>query len=367
MLHLIRKIITPPVFEDETRTRKAGLLNTMLLIILVSSLIAVPALLILNAANAMLNVLLVTPAIVAAGALLYLLHRGYLDFASVSLAVVLLIAATANTWFYDGIRGLTSTYFMVIAVITLLSSRNTMLIFGLCLLAMLGVYTAEVVGRINFPLLPPLRPNNLLLTGAVFCMVTFLLQAGANNLTRALDQSRRNERALAERTTELAESHAALEREMAERVQIEQDRAQLQQQLIRELSTPIIPLISAPGRAGSIIVIPLIGSIDNQRAKDITRALLAGIQEHRAKIVIIDITGVSIMDSDVVNHLNKTIHAARLKGARTIVTGVSDAVAETIVDLGIDWSSVDVLGNLQTGLLGALDKMGLHIERKLTS
>jgi rsbT co-antagonist protein RsbR len=111
-----------------------------------------------------------------------------------------------------------------------------------------------------------------------------------------------------------------------------------------------------------IIVMPLIGSIDSMRARDITRALLAGIRQQRAQVVILDITGVSLVDSSVAEHLNKTIQAARLKGARTIVSGISDAVAETIVDLGIEWSDVETLSDLQTGLRAALGKIGLHIK-----
>jgi anti-anti-sigma regulatory factor len=147
------------------------------------------------------------------------------------------------------------------------------------------------------------------------------------------------------------------------RKQLEAEREQLQQKVIeaqklalRELASPIIPIMDR------IIVMPLIGSIDDIRARDITRALLAGIREHRAKIVILDITGVPIVDSNVASHLNKTIQAARLKGASTIVTGVSDAVAETIVDLGIDWSGVETVADLQTGLRVALAKMGRRIE-----
>jgi rsbT co-antagonist protein RsbR len=99
---------------------------------------------------------------------------------------------------------------------------------------------------------------------------------------------------------------------------------------------------------------PLIGTIDSMRARDITRSLLGGIREHRAKIVILDITGVPVVDSGVAAYLNKAIQAARLKGAHTIVTGVSDAVAETIVDLGIDWSEIETVADLQTGLRSAL-------------
>jgi rsbT co-antagonist protein RsbR len=142
----------------------------------------------------------------------------------------------------------------------------------------------------------------------------------------------------------------------AERARLQQEIIKAQQHAIQELSTPVIPIMDR------VIVMPLIGSIDSLRAKDITRNLLSGISQHRAKVLILDVTGVGIVDTGVVNHLNKTIQAARLKGARTIVTGVSDAVAETIVDLGIDWSDVQTLSDLQTGLTAALASLGLRIE-----
>ena len=141
----------------------------------------------------------------------------------------------------------------------------------------------------------------------------------------------------------------------AERERLQEEIIEAQKQALQELSTPIIPLIDR------IIVMPLVGSIDSMRARDITRRLLAGIREQRAQVVILDITGVPIVDSGVADHLNKTIQAARLKGARTIVTGISDAVAETIVDLGIDWSGVETLSDLQTGLVVALDSLGIKL------
>ncbi|MBN1179566.1 MAG: PAS domain S-box protein [Anaerolineae bacterium] len=143
----------------------------------------------------------------------------------------------------------------------------------------------------------------------------------------------------------------------AERARLQQEVIEAQQRALEELSTPVIPIMDR------ILVMPLIGSIDSLRARDITRALLVGIREHRARVVILDVTGVPIVDSGVANHLNKTIQAARLKGARTIVTGISDAVAETIVDLGIDWSTIETLSDLQTGLLAALGGMGIKLTR----
>ena len=179
-----------------------------------------------------------------------------------------------------------------------------------------------------------------------------LLSTLASNLAVLVERARlfdNMEQMVADRTEELRES-------LEESAHLQEQVIEAQKQALHELSTPIIPVMER------IIIMPLIGSIDTLRARDITRALLAGIREHRAKVVILDITGVSVVDSGVASHLNKTIQAARLKGTRTIVTGISDAVAETIVDLGIDWSGIETLPDLQTGLMVALAKMGRRIE-----
>jgi DNA-binding LacI/PurR family transcriptional regulator/anti-anti-sigma regulatory factor len=156
------------------------------------------------------------------------------------------------------------------------------------------------------------------------------------------------EQAYAEVERQVQERTAELEREQAESLRLQQEVIEAQQRAIQELSTPIIPILEG------VIVMPLIGSIDTLRARDVTRSLLAGIREHRARVVILDITGVPIVDSGVAAYLNKTIQAARLKGARTIVTGISDAVTETVVDLGIDWSGIETLSDLRTGLRAAM-------------
>jgi rsbT co-antagonist protein RsbR len=144
----------------------------------------------------------------------------------------------------------------------------------------------------------------------------------------------------------------------AEREQLQQEIIEAQQQTLRELSSPIIPVMDG------IIIMPLIGNIDTSRAREITRSLLSGISAYRAKSVIIDITGVPVVDSGVADHLNKTIQAARLKGAQTILTGMSDAVAETIVDLGIDWSALETLRDLQTGLTTAIKRLKTSLNDK---
>jgi anti-anti-sigma regulatory factor len=165
------------------------------------------------------------------------------------------------------------------------------------------------------------------------------------------------EKSYAEIEKQVEERSAELQRETAERERLQQEVIDAQKRAIQELSAPVIPVMER------ILVMPLIGSIDTMRARDITRSLLAGIREHRAKVIILDITGVPIVDSGVADHLNKTIQAARLKGAQTIVVGISDTVAETIVDLGIDWGSVETLSDLRTGLVVALNRLGIKLTR----
>jgi rsbT co-antagonist protein RsbR len=171
----------------------------------------------------------------------------------------------------------------------------------------------------------------------------------SRNITAMKEAQAALEKAYAEVEQQVVERTEELKREQAESLRLQQEVIEAQQRAIQELSTPIIPVLEG------VIVMPLIGSIDTLRARDVTRSLLTGIQEHNARVVILDITGVPIVDSGVAAYLNKTIQAARLKGARTIVTGISEAVAETIVDLGIDWSGIETLRDLRTGLRAALE------------
>ena len=273
------------------------------------------------------------------------------------LVALLWLFVTVNGWIYGGVRSNTnSSYFMIVAIASLLwGGRATLAWGGWCLLTMLGLYIAELNGLIVYLLPYPVGIDDWLLPVVIFSIVTLLLAIGANTLNLALSRTRHNEQILAQRTAELAESNAYLEEEMRQRQQAQEESERLQQQIIeaqrqtlKELSTPIIPVMD------HIIVLPLIGSIDTMRAQDITRTLLAGISQHQASVVIVDITGVPVVDSGVANYLNKTIQAARLKGAQVIITGISDAVAETIVDLEIDWSNIETLRDLQSGLRVAL-------------
>ena len=99
-----------------------------------------------------------------------------------------------------------------------------------------------------------------------------------------------------------------------------------QQEAIRELSTPVLQVRER------LLILPIIGVIDSQRARQLTEQLLRGIRTNRAKVVVIDITGVAAMDATVANHLVQTVEASRLLGATVIVTGLSPEIAQTLVN-----------------------------------
>jgi rsbT co-antagonist protein RsbR len=131
-----------------------------------------------------------------------------------------------------------------------------------------------------------------------------------------------------------------------------------QQQLIdmiREISTPVIPVHD------EILVLPLVGTIDSARSGRIMEILLTGVQQYSAEIVIIDITGVPIVDTAVANHLIQATQAATLLGAHCVLVGVSAEVAQTLVQLGVNLSTLVTRSNLQAGITYALARQGRAI------
>ena len=128
-----------------------------------------------------------------------------------------------------------------------------------------------------------------------------------------------------------------------------------QQEAIRELSTPVLRL------RDRLLVLPIIGILDTTRAQKLTEELLASIRESRAKVVILDVTGVPAVDSAVANHLLQTAEASRLMGAQVIVTGLSSNVAQALVTLGVDLTKLNAVGDLQGGIEFADRIMGYRV------
>ena len=128
-----------------------------------------------------------------------------------------------------------------------------------------------------------------------------------------------------------------------------------QQEAIRELSTPVLQVRER------LLILPIIGVIDPQRARQVTEQLLRGIRANRAKVVVIDITGVPSVDSTVANHLVQTVDASRLMGATVIVTGLSSEIAQTLVTIGMDLSKMKTVGDLQGGIEEAERLLGYKV------
>ena len=131
----------------------------------------------------------------------------------------------------------------------------------------------------------------------------------------------------------------------------------LQQDAIRELSTPTLQV------RDRLLILPIIGVLDSDRAKRLTEGLLKAVRANRAKVVVMDVTGVATIDTKVANHLIMTVAAARLMGARVIVTGMSADVAQSLVTLGVDLGTLNTVGDLQGGLEEAERLLGYAIVR----
>ncbi len=371
----LRRWLRPPVFdEDAARTRTAELLHVLSL----SSLFLTGAIGIVGPfvfANPLVTTSIVWGLALFAMLAQVLMRRGHVRAASYLFLGVFWVLITLVVLFSGSVKVTMSSFFVTITVISglLLGVREGLSMVALNVLVTLGLLYLSKIER-----MPPVFFRAPLTAAGIELVANLILTGVAvaltlRSLTTALSRAHESEHAAADQATEMREINVRLAREIAEReeAQLEREEAkadrerllveqaalqqqviEAQQQALRELSTPIIPVMEG------IIIMPLIGGIDSARAQEIMRAVLTGISEHQASVVILDVTGVSLIDTGIVNNLNKTILAARLKGARTIVTGISDAVAEAVVDLGIDWGTVETLRDLQTGLRVALGQLG---------
>ncbi len=156
----------------------------------------------------------------------------------------------------------------------------------------------------------------------------------ANDTTAA--QQRLLETRVAERTAELTQTLASLRETISARDQLSD--------AIRELANPVLPVMAG------VLVTPLIGAIDTTRAGHLQQTLLRAIEHHQAHSLIIDVTGVPIIDTQVAHLLLQVAKTTRLLGAQTILVGLRPELAQTIVGLGVDLSAIITRSDLQSGV-----------------
>jgi rsbT co-antagonist protein RsbR len=175
-----------------------------------------------------------------------------------------------------------------------------------------------------------------------------VLAAGFNTMTGALQQR------LASLEQRVADRTAALQQALTEN---EQTLGELQESLhmrdllsrtVRDLSSPVLPVHDG------VLVMPLIGVIDTERAAILTQALLQAIEQHGARTVLIDVTGVPLIDTQVAAVLLQAAAATKLLGAQPVLVGIRPEVAQAIVGLGVDLRSMVSRGTLQDGIAYAL-------------
>lgn len=133
-----------------------------------------------------------------------------------------------------------------------------------------------------------------------------------------------------------------------ERQQLQQDIIETQQATLRELSSPLIPLTDR------VMIMPLVGSIDDVRAQQITETLLEGMSRYQAELAILDITGVTTVNTHVAHALVGAAQAVKLLGARVMLTGIQPQIVQTLVHLGVEFRGIQTMGSLQAGIAAAL-------------
>ncbi|MCR9255289.1 MAG: PAS domain S-box protein [Alphaproteobacteria bacterium] len=136
-----------------------------------------------------------------------------------------------------------------------------------------------------------------------------------------------------------------------------EEKIEAQHRAIMEMSTPVTAIWN------DILLLPIVGFIDSQRAQDVMSAILSKIDETRARVFILDISGVAVVDTAVANHLIKITKATRLMGCECMISGLSPAIAQTIVDLGIETGGVRTTATLRDALEAAFTSIGVSVSK----
>jgi rsbT co-antagonist protein RsbR len=118
---------------------------------------------------------------------------------------------------------------------------------------------------------------------------------------------------------------------------------------LNQLSNPILEVWDG------VLAMPIVGMIDSRRTADMAQRLLAEIARTQASFVIVDLTGVDVVDTMTADHLMRLMRKIEIVGARRVLTGIQPAMAETLVDIGVDFGNITTLRNLKHGLREAIE------------
>lgn len=229
----------------------------------------------------------------------------------------------------------------------LFSNRNA--------LAFIGLSWAQLAGRTDYEFFPKDLADEYTTTDRQVAEAgtmtareeTMLLQDGPHHFVTTkfpLRDSRGQIQAVASVSADITVYKRAEE----ENRRLQDEIIRVQEMSLRALSTPLLPI------AMGVVVMPLIGNVDRGRAQRVVETLLDGIVRHEATTVILDVTGVPVVDTEVANALVMTARAVRLLGARVILTGIQPSIAQTLVSMGADLNGVITEGTLESGIARTL-------------
>jgi anti-anti-sigma regulatory factor len=363
MREQIRVWLNDLPLTDPIERQQAPLIQLMLLVLIAAALLAVPFLFIGVAANSGQSLSIVSSVVLILGFVgaLVVLRRGYFRSA-VALTALAFLPGQAISLFSAGTHasGLVFLLFMIpLTLVALLGARWALLVTIGLIIAM--VSTAVILEAQGSPLVgfapSPTTPEGTIVIFSLIIGVLGLFLARYSTVSRrALQEARSREqeleqlraaqeRTITERTASLA---AAMEESATRAARLEQAFAEVEQQraVVRELSVPILPV------SRSTLVMPLVGALDSTRLQDIQQRALGALEHSSARRLLLDITGVPVVDSQVAQALITVVQAARLLGAEVVLIGIRPEVAQALVQLGIDLGNIVTNVDLQTALHG---------------
>lgn len=362
----LRRWLSNIPLEDPLERQQAGLLQAMLLVVVGGSVAGLLVNLITSSSRpptgtgglAYIIILLCT------GTALWLLRRGRFT-PSVILTTVGITLAVGLSLMASGLRSTNGLLALAVPITLagLLLRRNGVLAsVGLAITVVAAVAVQRSIAPDLMPL--PATPDETNSTLPGFIIIVTVLGLFLDRFGSALYTALSAAQA---REHQLQEFQAGLEQKVKERTaalqralqDVQQNEAELKQTLedlnvsrstIRELSAPVIPVL--PG----VLVTPLIGALDERRIADLSHNLLKEVERQRARQVILDITGVPLVDTQVAQTLLRTAASVHLLGAQTLLVGIRPEVAQTIVSLGADLSAIPTYADLREAVATIIAK-----------
>lgn len=256
------------------------------------------------------------------------------------LALLLGIALELTLFFHNGFYAIGAVSFLSILVVTVVNrTGRIMLISGSSLIMFLVFAVLQNQGVI--------APLQIATTGfyalAVPLMVSFSIPVSgllmlllSNSLRQSLTEAENRGRLAEESRAAQAITLAKVEQQAAEQARLIE--------LVHDLEIPVIPLMEG------VLVLPIVGHLDSGRMSNLTQTLLQRVAADHAHTVLLDLTAISLLDTQTANHLLKLTSGVRLLGARCILSGIRADVAQTLVSLGISWGNIQTVASLRDGV-----------------